>query len=49
MSYPSLPVAPGLVPRALSLSRRTPPPLWETSRAANQTVTGSASQEGFRL
>jgi len=25
-----------LVPRALSLPRRAPPPLWETTRAANQ-------------
>src|SRR6266849_7337459 len=26
-----------LVPRALSLPRRAPPPLWETTRAANQS------------
>src|SRR6266566_6984694 len=27
-------------PRSLSLPRRAPPPPWETSRAATQTVTG---------
>src|SRR5207302_11336275 len=32
-----------LVPRALSLPRRAPPPLWETTRAATRTVSRSAS------
>src|SRR5260370_34536260 len=38
-----------LVPRALSLPRRAPPPLCETTRGATQTVTESANSEGPRL
>src|SRR6266568_712312 len=33
-----------LVPRALSLPRRAPPPLWETSRAATQLFPGRRSE-----
>jgi len=32
-----------LIPRSLSLPRRAPPPLWETSRAATRVVTALAS------
>jgi len=38
-----------LVPRALTLPRRAPPPLWETTRAATRTVTGSTNQEGLSV
>src|SRR5207248_8614647 len=38
-----------LVPRALKLPRRAPPPLWETSRAATQTAFGSANEEALNF